>query len=666
MAYALARRTLRLLMALVLVVPLFAYLAPATAGAAPPASGYSIDFAAARPDTYDHTVGGGAYNDGGTASVVESLEGGDFSCGELVSYLTRVTRAGGSGTDTVALHYSFGVRATNGANAGHILASSALVNYGVGDSGIVDDGGSTATLTQQIYDDGGTPTTTYPGSADELFVTVVVDDIDPDETIVVRVDVLLGCGTVMKKGNIQANFDSAEVVGGSSINAGAQTIPFKSIQLLVPELPLLTAEKSSSTSEVSTAGQVVPYSYVLTNAGNVTLTGVSLSDDNTDATPVCDWANSSDAATGPESLSVGETVTCSASHAVTQGEMDSLQTLDNTATADSDQTGPVSDSLSIPIVASPSMTVRKSASPASRPAPGGLFTYTVSVENTSSVTIYVSSVSDDRFGPLTEECIGDDDVELAPGESFTCVFDRTVSGSAGTSHTNTVTVEGYDTHETPLSGSDSATVYFTGAPPSSPTVDLSLVKTDVADPVLLGGNITYHVNVSNAGPDAATGVVVTDTLPADTTFVSASATQGTCSETAGTLTCGLGTLGAGATATITVTVTPQKAGIVHNGAVVVGDQTDTNPGNNADDESTEVDDVSPTSVVNTTATVGPTTATASPATETLPFTGPASTETGGIGIALLMLGSLVVLAFRRKDDPVVQNDVTRRLEGYRV
>ena len=45
---------------------------------------------ASAPFTYDHQTGGGAYDErtiGKDKDVVESLEGGDFSCGDHVSYL---------------------------------------------------------------------------------------------------------------------------------------------------------------------------------------------------------------------------------------------------------------------------------------------------------------------------------------------------------------------------------------------------------------------------------------------------------------------------------------------------------------------------------------------------------------------------------------------------
>ena len=53
----------------------------------------------------------------------------------------------------------------------------------------------------------------------------------------------------------------------------------------IPQNPALSVEKSANAEQVTAAGQVVQYSYVVKNVGNVTLTGVTLSDDNIDRTP---------------------------------------------------------------------------------------------------------------------------------------------------------------------------------------------------------------------------------------------------------------------------------------------------------------------------------------------------------------------------------------------
>ena len=67
----------------------------------------------------------------------------------------------------------------------------------------------------------------------------------------------------------------------------------------------------------------------------------------------------------------------------------------------------------------------------------------------------------------------------------------------------------------------------------NPAADLSLTKSDSPDPVRVDEQLTYTLGVHNAGPQTATGVVLTDTLPGGVAFDSATPTQGSCTETSG-------------------------------------------------------------------------------------------------------------------------------------
>ena len=50
-------------------------------------------------------------------------------------------------------------------------------------------------------------------------------------------------------------------------------------------------------------------------------------------------------------------------------------------------------------------------------------------------------------------------------------------------------------------------------PPPAPKADLSVSLTDNVDPVVLGDTVEYRFRVENAGPAAATGVMVATTAP---------------------------------------------------------------------------------------------------------------------------------------------------------
>jgi hypothetical protein len=114
--------------------------------------------------------------------------------------------------------------------------------------------------------------------------------------------------------------------------------------------------------------------------------------------------------------------------------------------------------------------------------------------------------------------------------------------------------------------------------------DLFLVK-GATPTVAVGANITYNITVTNNGPVTATGVTVTDALPAATTYVSATPSQGTCSGTT-TVTCNLGTILNGANATITIVVTANSSGTISNTATVTANERDTAPANNTSTAST--------------------------------------------------------------------------------
>ncbi len=119
---------------------------------------------------------------------------------------------------------------------------------------------------------------------------------------------------------------------------------------------------------------------------------------------------------------------------------------------------------------------------------------------------------------------------------------------------------------------------------AAPSADIVVSKSG-DEAVALGSQITYSITVFNAGPDDAVNVVLTDTLPAHTTFVDASTNTGSVSFDGTVLTVNVGTLAFDATATATLIVqvnqdTPRDT-TISNTVTGTSDTPDPEPSNNS-------------------------------------------------------------------------------------
>lgn len=112
-----------------------------------------------------------------------------------------------------------------------------------------------------------------------------------------------------------------------------------------------------------------------------------------------------------------------------------------------------------------------------------------------------------------------------------------------------------------------------------PLTDLAVSKAASDNPALTGATLVYTLTATNNGPSNATGVVVTDQLSPDVTFVSATAP---CVEAAGVVTCNLGNMAkfTSQTLEITVTIDLDADSVVTNISQITGNETDLNLANN--------------------------------------------------------------------------------------
>ena len=123
----------------------------------------------------------------------------------------------------------------------------------------------------------------------------------------------------------------------------------------------------------------------------------------------------------------------------------------------------------------------------------------------------------------------------------------------------------------------------------TPLADLGVSIADAPDPVAQGAGLVYTLQATNLGPSTSPTLTITNTLPAQVTFVSSTPAFPACIHVAGVVTCTLATPlapSASTTVTIDVTVNPAAIGILSDTATVSGGATDPVAANNSDVETT--------------------------------------------------------------------------------
>ena len=253
------------------------------------------------------------------------------------------------------------------------------------------------------------------------------------------------------------------------------------------------------------AGEIISYTIAVQNTGNQTLTGVTVNDPF-----ISNLTLVADAATADGELDVGETWHYTATHEVTQAEIDAGGNIVNVATADSDQTGPDTDDASIPVEQLPSLNIVKDAS-----VPGGtadhageVISYTIAVENTGNQTLTGVVVSDPFINnslTLVADAASADG-KLDVGETWHYTATHEVTQAEIDAGGNIVNVATADSDQTGPS-TDDASIPVEQLP-SLNIVKEASVPGGTADRA--GEIISYTIAVENTGNQTLTGVTVSD------------------------------------------------------------------------------------------------------------------------------------------------------------
>ena len=543
--------------------------AAAAAGVAPDSGDFSIDWAASQPASYSHITGGGVYATGSNVTTVESLNAGDFICGDIVSYLAAITVDNSGATDPATLQFTtaFATLTSSESGIGHEHIVRAVINSG--DPGM-DGDAAVVSL------DRGT-------SGGDLTGVITVDDLEAGEHIIVRVDVRLGCQTGGKNvGTIHASLSSVRVVSPTNavVPSGNQTIPFKQDGVARD----LIVTKTVVGSAPPGASYTVTVSCL--KGFTTTLTFTASGSQNAGAVPEGDTCTVTETSNGG-----ADRTTVSVNGGAAQNAPTATIVI-----------GPSNNVTFTNTFLEPTVQIIKSATPTTV-TPGGTITYTITATNTSASA---TAARDVRITDNLDDNLADVQASfsVAGGASQNCTMGANNSfecavGTLAIGQSAVVTVTARATlaacgpvlNTANVVGSNFGSVAsneVTVTVQCSP--DVSLVKSASSTSVIPGEEFTYTLTATNpsTATAAAQNVVITDDLANSLTGVSATVKVGggaatSCTVGAGnTISCTVGTLGIGESAVVTIKATAQPASCpsVTNRGVVSGSNftsVDSNP-----------------------------------------------------------------------------------------
>ena len=219
--------------------------------------------------------------------------------------------------------------------------------------------------------------------------------------------------------------------------------------------PLLSIIKSGSWVDANgdgyaDVGETISYTFTVTNEGNEILTNVTVTDLLSGLSTISCPATT---------LAVGTDMTCTATYAITQADIDAGE-VENIASADSDESPEDTDDDTVELPQNPALGIVKTATPSTYDEVGDVIEYSFEVTNTGNVTLIGPfTVSDDKA--TDESCPKTE--SLAPGATITCTasYEITLDDLDAESVTNVASAQGYFGETPVVSPEDTETVTST-------------------------------------------------------------------------------------------------------------------------------------------------------------------------------------------------------------
>nr|WP_254259427.1 SdrD B-like domain-containing protein [Leucobacter chinensis] len=317
----------------------------------------------------------------------------------------------------------------------------------------------------------------------------------------------------------QAHVDAGAInntatAAGVPAQPDAETVTSSnSASLMLNNAPGIDLDKTVTVLSRGQVNSEVEYTFVVTNVGKSTLTGVTLDDPLIAEEDLVYGAWPDPAAEG--TLAPGQSVTATARLTISQAHVNAGE-LKNTASVTGKSSRPAGDTVTHSDTAALSFEVTalidldKSVTLTDSGALGSLAEYTFVITNVGKVTLTDVQLADSLEG-LSAVTFGDwpdpaAEGTLDPGQSVTATASLNVTQAHldSGSLTNTATVQSKSPAGDTVSDVDTITARFTQTPEVSLTKESALS----AD----GGSITYTMTARNSGNVTLTDVTVSDEL----------------------------------------------------------------------------------------------------------------------------------------------------------
>ena len=363
----------------------------------------------------------------------------------------------------------------------------------------VTNNGTQPATNVRLLDDNATPGNT----SDDFYVTLTYtyNSVTSSSTgTPLTIASLPGGGTVATGTRTVTYGADGTYTNIATTSSGNHASLTKSATAVVGTAPNLNIVKTQTSGSPTAVGQTITYSIVATNNGAVTIDNVNLTDANA-------TLGSCSPALPVASLAVNATITCSATHVVTNADV-LAGAVTNTAAGsfayNSVTSNRSSNTVSTPLSAA--MTVVKTDTTSTAPtAAGDIVTYSIVVTNSGSLTLSAVNLTD--ANATIGSCSPALPVaSLAAGATITCSASHTVT-SAEVTAGSIANVAIASTTTGPIANVNSNTVNTSVTPPApapapqnNANPNLGITKSLKGNaPKKVGDPVVYKVVVTNTG-----------------------------------------------------------------------------------------------------------------------------------------------------------------------